>query len=171
MSYDPTKHHRRSVRLKGYDYSQPGAYFVTINTHLGQPLFGEITNGVIRLNECGSLVEKEWLQTAAIRKNIELDVFTIMPDHFHGILVILEDEEEKATQERAHIEAFGRSTAGALPTIVRAFKSAVTRRINQVRRGNAISVWHRGFYEHVIRNDEDLNRITEYILGNPIKEL
>ena len=166
MPFDPDKHRRRSIRLKGYDYSQPGAYFVTINTYLDQKLFGDVVNGQIELNNYGHIVKREWLQTANIRGNIELDTFVVMPDHFHGILVIL----ERGTERRAPTtEQFGKPTSGSLPTIVRYFKSGVTRQINKLRGADACPVWQRNYYEHIVRNEEELNRIREYILGNPMK--
>ncbi len=88
MSYDPEIHHRRSIRLKGYDYSQAGAYFITICTHERECLFGEIRDGQMHLNEIGKIVETEWLKTAEIRDNVELDAFVVMPNHLHGIIVI-----------------------------------------------------------------------------------
>lgn len=90
MKYNPDIHHRRSIRLKGYDYSSEGAYFITICTQNMECLFGEIVEGNIVLNDIGRIVENEWLKTSIIRRNIELDEFIIMPDHFHGIIVINE---------------------------------------------------------------------------------
>src|SRR3712207_6693183 len=85
---ETASHRRRSVRLQHYDYAQPGAYFVTICTHNREALFGQITDGMMVLNEAGRLVEDEWLNTAAIRPGVELDAFIVMPDHLHGIVVI-----------------------------------------------------------------------------------
>ncbi|MGH7601113.1 MAG: transposase [bacterium] len=88
MSYDPEIHHRRSIRLKGYDYSQAGAYFITICTHDRECIFGEIRDGQMQLNEIGKIVEAEWLKTVEIRDNVELDAFVVMPNHVHGIIII-----------------------------------------------------------------------------------
>ncbi|MGB8645104.1 MAG: hypothetical protein WCF84_07695 [Anaerolineae bacterium] len=88
MATAPSKHHRRSIRLKGYDYSQPGAYFITLVTNDRECLFGEIVNGEMRLSECGRIVQEEWLRTAKIRPNVQLDEFVIMPNHFHAVLII-----------------------------------------------------------------------------------
>ena len=90
--YDPDKHHRRSIRLKGYDYTQAGAYFVTVVTHRREPFFGDVVNGEMVLNEYGRVVEAEWLRTAEVRPNVELDAFVVMPNHVHGIVIIHEDE-------------------------------------------------------------------------------
>lgn len=88
MKYNPGIHHRRSIRLKEYDYSQAGAYFLTICTWQKECLFGDVMNGEMRLNEFGGIVDKEWVQTAVVRSNVELDVYIVMPNHFHGIIII-----------------------------------------------------------------------------------
>ena len=86
--YDPNKHHRRSIRLMGYDYSQPGFYFVTICTHQRQLLFGDVVDGMMVLNDLGEIVANEWVKTPTIRPNVKLDEWIIMPDHIHGIIAI-----------------------------------------------------------------------------------
>lgn len=88
MPMDSPRRHRRSIRLKGYDYRQPGAYFVTICTHRWQSLFGEVIDGEMVLNSVGGIVEKEWLKAAVVRSNVTLDEFVIMPNHLHGIIVM-----------------------------------------------------------------------------------
>jgi putative transposase len=88
MTFDPEKHHRRSIRLRNYDYSQPGVYFVTICTYQKQSWFGEIRNGQMYLNQLGKIVADEWLKTCKIRPNFQLDEWVIMPNHFHGIVII-----------------------------------------------------------------------------------
>lgn len=88
MKHDTDLHHRRSTRLKDYDYAQPGAYFLTVCTRDRECLFGNIVGGEMRLNECGMAVYEEWLETAQLRENVELDAFTIMPNHVHGIVII-----------------------------------------------------------------------------------
>ena len=90
MPYDSFKHHRRSIRLRGYDYTAPGAYFVTIDTFGGLCLFGEIVGGVMRLNDYGEIANAEWLKTPSIRPEIALDEYQIMPNHFHAIVMILD---------------------------------------------------------------------------------
>ena len=88
MKYDPTKHHRRSIRLKGYDYSQTGFYFVTICCYQRRCLFGDIVDDAIQLNQYGEIVRSEWLKSSVIRPDIELDEYIVMPNHFHGIVII-----------------------------------------------------------------------------------
>ena len=107
MPYDPHKHHRRSVRLKGYDYSQAGAYFVTICTHKQQPLFGTVVDGQMRLSLLGQLVYTEWQQTAVVRPNV------VMPNHLHGIIVIFLNDDEGAIREGVVVGA----TRRVAPTV------------------------------------------------------
>jgi REP element-mobilizing transposase RayT len=171
MAYDPSIHHRKTIRLKGYDYAAPGAYFVTIVAHRRLPIFGEITGGVMQLNACGEIVRAEWLRTAAIRREIALDEFVVMPDHFHAIVMITEcDGGSVGAQRRcAPTHPPGMNVVpGSVGAIIRAFKSAVTTRINQLRGIPGTPVWQRNYWEHVIRNDGELSRIREYIRNNPI---
>ena len=168
MVYDPQKHHRRSIRLKEYDYSRAGAYFVTICVQNGECLFGEIVDGIVRLNEFGQIVEDEWRQTGRNRINIKLDVYVVMPNHFHGILFIHGDGGGTARRAPT-VERFGKPVSGSVPTIVRSFKSAVTKRVNEIRHTPGGSVWQRNYYEHIIRDDDDLNRIRQYIADNPAR--
>ena len=163
MKYDPNIHRRRSVRLQGYDYSQAGAYFITICTQGRECLFGAIENGEMMLSECGQIAHDEWLKSAKIRSEIELGEYVIMPNHFHGILII-----GRGTARRAPtVEQFGQPVSGSLPTIIRAFKSAITKRINEMRQSPGVSIWQRNYFEHVIRNEADYRRITEYVENNP----
>ncbi len=107
MGFDPQKHHRRSIRLKGYDYTQPGAYFVTICAFQKEEIFGEILDRGIRLSKLGNIIQTEWFRSAEIRKEIQLfeDEFIVMPNHIHGIVWILPPELDAATSEMA-IPAF-----------------------------------------------------------------
>jgi len=173
-------HHRYSIRLKNYDYTQTGGYFITICTQYRECLFGDITNGKMILNECGKIVRNEWLKTAKIRREIKLDAYVVMPDHFHGILIINNcctgtarrihngDGSTRGTARRAPtMEQFGRPVPGSIPTMVRSFKSAVTKRINELRNTPGAKCWQRNYYEHIIRNENELNRIRQYIIHNP----
>jgi len=91
MKFDPDKHHRRSIRLPGYDYSRAGAYFITICTQNRECLFGNIVDGVMVINEYGMVVQKCWLETEYIRPGVKLDEYVVMPNHFHGIIVITDE--------------------------------------------------------------------------------
>ena len=181
MKYDPAIHHRRSIRLQGYDYSKAGAYFVTLCTQDRECLFGDIVDGEMRLNEAGRVVADEWLKTAEIRAEIELDEWVVMPNHFHGILVIADgrgtarrarndDGATMGTARRAPtVERFGQPVSGSVPTIIRSFKSAATKRINELRQSLGTKLWQRNYWEHIVRNETELNRIREYIQSNPAR--
>src|SRR5436309_6042776 len=93
---DGSRHHRRSIRLRDYDYSQPGAYFITVCAQDRESLFGDVLDGVMALSEAGQIVERAWLQTPDLRPNVELDAFVLMPNHFHAIAVIAVDRQAMA---------------------------------------------------------------------------
>jgi putative transposase len=161
------KHQRRSIRLKGYDYSQPGAYFVTICAHNNESIFGHVINGNMHLNEFGKIVEKEWLKTFDMRKILKLDIYVIMPNHFHGIIIIADG---RGTLQRARTgEKFGKPVSNSIPTIIRLFKSATTKQINQIRQTTGMELWQHNYYEHIIRNENELNQVLEYIINNPLQ--
>ncbi|CAG0961673.1 hypothetical protein ANRL3_00918 [Anaerolineae bacterium] len=172
MKYDPQKHHRRSIRLKGYDYTQAGAYFITICVHNRECLFGEIIDGEMRLNEYGQIVAEEWAKSSEIRKEIEMDEWVVMPNHIHGIVVIADSvgahgvgAHGRAPLRAAHLQRQPRS----LGSFVAGSKSATTKRINMMRGTQGAPVWQDNYYEHIVRNENDLNRIREYIINNPAR--
>lgn len=168
MTYNPDIHHRRSIRLRDYDYSRAGAYFITICTHSCECLLGNLVDGEIRLNKYGDIARDEWLKTGEIRRDVLMDAFVIMPNHVHGIITIT--DHRRGTSRRAPTtEQFGKPVPNSIPTIVRLFKSASTKRINQSRNTPGARVWQRNYHEHVIRNDADLGRTREYIANNPRK--
>jgi len=176
MKYDSDIHHRRSIRLRGYDYSRAGVYFVTLGTHNRECLFGQIVDGGMVLNDAGRIVSEEWSNTPILRPDLELDEFVVMPNHFHGIIIITgrdtahrADTIPKGTAHRAPTERFGKPVPGSVPTIIRSFKSAVTRRVNEMRGTSGLKLWQRNYYEHIIRNETELNHIREYIINNPLK--
>jgi putative transposase len=163
MSYDPQRHHRRSIRLPAYDYAQPGAYFVTIVTHQRQCLFGEIVDGRAIMNERGKAVERQWLRSAQIRREMQLDAFVVMPSHIHGIVIIGDRTVNVGAHGRAPLHRAPRSVG----SFIAGFKSAVTRCINETRGTPGLPVWQRNYYEHIIRDEGDLNRVRQYIIDNP----
>ncbi len=165
MTYDPSKHHRRSIRLKDYDYGQPGAYFVTICTHRHVCLFGDVMDGTMCLNGYGRLVEEEWVQTEAIRPNVIMDVFQVMPNHVHGIIGIVDPECGRGMARPAPTaRQFGKPIQNSLSMIVGSFKSAVTKGINRRRGTPGTLLWQRGYYEHIIRHERALDGIRQYIV-------
>jgi REP element-mobilizing transposase RayT len=160
-------HHRRSIRLKEYDYSQPGEYFVTICTYNHECTLGEIMDGGMRLNEFGKIVREEWLRTLNIRPGIELDVYVIMPNHIHGIIVI--KEELPISHVGTHSCASLQRKPRSLGSIIAGFKSAATKRINEIRHAPSFPVWQKRYYDRIIRNDMELNKIREYIHNNVLQ--
>lgn len=139
---------------------------MTICAHERTCLFGEVSGGEVILNPFGIIVREEWLQTSTLRSHITLDQFTVMPNHVHGIVCIAEDLSASGGAA-ARKGTFGKPVAGALPTIVGAFKSAVTKRVNRLRDTPGAPVWQRNFYEHIIRHEAEHERIAEYISTNP----
>lgn len=161
MKYNPEIHHRRSIRLKGYDYSQAGAHFVTICTQSRKCLFGEITDKEMRLNEAGIILQAAWDALPDHYPFVELDAWIIMPNHVHGIIV-LGDEVEAGLKPAPTTK-----TRHELSEIVRALKSFSSRRINERHRTSGEKLWQRNYWEHIVRNESELNRSREYIRNNP----
>ena len=167
MKYNRDIHHRRSVRLREYDYSRPGMYFITICTQNKECLFGDVVDGEMVLNEHGRIARDEWVRAGGLRAEIELGQFVVMPNHLHGIVII----------RRNAVGATGRSPLQtrrgpqpkSLGAFVAGFKPAVTRRINKLNDSPGVSVWQRNYYEHVVRDENELARIREYIANNPAK--
>ena len=158
-------HQRHSLRIKKYNYSLPGAYFITICTYRKENILGYIIDGKIELNILGKITEREWLKTFQIRKNIQLDEYIVMPNHFHGIIILTEN---KGVLQYAPTNKF-HSPSQSIGSIVRGFKSAVTRGIKRLDYPFLYSIWQRNYYEHIIRNENELNRIREYIQNNPLR--
>jgi len=194
MKYNPQIHHRRSIRLQGYDYSQNGAYFITLCTHNRECLFGQIQNGQMILNEYGKIVEQCWNNLSNHYDNIELDAYVIMPNHFHGIILITDNVDNvdnvrairelpihELPRQRKHelpIHELPRQQQKQrqqqrrkmlLPKIVGRFKTNSAKQINQMRNTPGISVWQRNYYEHIIRDEKSLENIRNYIINNPAK--
>ena len=174
VEFDPDTHHRRSIRLKGYDYSQAGAYFFTICTRDRGCLFGEIVDGEMRLNSLGEIVQDCWDDLPRHYPQIELDAFVIMPNHVHGIVFITDVGAQfiaPSAQDTNHAPTLGE--------IVRAFKARSTRLIRKTDDGtmkqDAINCaptgfgWQRNYYEHIIRDETALNNIRRYIIENPLR--
>ena len=140
-------------------------------------LFGEIENGLMRLNEFGEIVASEWIRTAEVRAEIECGEFVVMPNHFHGIVRIVgaygntpisHDEQKMAySHDKGVLPYAPTSPSRNVGAMVRGFKGAASRRINEIRNTPGALVWQRNYHEHVIRNDDDYNRIAEYVVNNP----
>lgn len=167
MSTDGPSNHRRSIRLREYDYSQPGGYFVTICTHNRRCLFGEVINSEMCLNETGRIVAIEWERTAEIRSEIALDAFVVMPNHLHAIVFITEFPPNSGGA--SHLRPLRGTDHRSLSALVAGFKAATTRRTNALRATPIIPFWQRNYYEHIVRNERDLDRIREYVTQNPAR--
>jgi REP element-mobilizing transposase RayT len=166
--YDPSRHHRRSIRLRGFDYARPGTYFVTICTRQRECLFGEVIEGTMILSDFGQVVHEEWHKTSLVRPYVTLDAFVVMPNHVHGILMITDDRRGTAPP-CPYQGQFGHPIPRSLPTIIRAFKSATTQRVNQMRGTPGMPLWQRNYYEHIVRDEDELNQIRRYISENLLK--
>jgi REP element-mobilizing transposase RayT len=175
-NYNPAIHHRKSIRLKGYDYSSPGYYFVTICTQNRVCLFGEIINGKMQLNDAGNMVDLQWATLPHRFKNIRIDEYSVMPNHFHAILEIVSPVGTPlvGAPTGMGVAGAGAPTRGApaLGEMIGAFQSIVTvEYIRGVKTNNWQSfqkkLWQRNYWEHIIRNDQELMRIRYYIKNNP----
>ncbi|MDR1679138.1 MAG: transposase [Prevotellaceae bacterium] len=187
--YNPDIHHRRSIRLKGYDYSQAGMYFITICVQNRVCMLGEIINGEMQLNEYGRIAHDEWLKLSERYPNALLDVFQIMPNHMHGIIVLMEKDNASAVgagftpAPTGFTPAQNRATARVAPTvaarvaptvgnIVGAYKSLVANgclKICKSRNEYLGKLWQRNYFEHIIRNEKSYQHIADYIATNPAR--
>ncbi len=178
--YNPDKHKRRSIRLKGYDYSREGLYFITICCQNRAHYFGEIINEEMQLNEIGEIAQKCWRDIPNHFKNVLLHTFVVMPNHIHGIIEIVTPvganqhlpHNETANQHlpddnRAKDISPLRGTSNTIGSIVRGFKIGVTKWVRS--NTNIHQIWQRNYYEHIIRNEASYFRIHEYIENNPAK--
>ena len=177
MSLLPNLPNRQSTRLKTYDYSLEGSYFITIVTQDRLHLFGKIENSQMILNTVGKIVEQEWKNSIQLRSNISLGEFIIMPDHMHMILTIDHQiSNDKESKEWEHSNP--KSPSQTIGAIIRGFKGACTKKINLFfNSGGELQfaptefyknkIWQRNYYDHIIRNQADYNRIEQYIIDNP----
>lgn len=190
--YDPTIHHRRSIRLKNYDFSDKGRYFITLCSVDRKCMFGEIKQGKMHLNAFGEIANEEWKNTTKIRKNISLGEFIVMPNHFHAIIHINYRVDSK-TKENMGKFISPSQTIGA---IIRGFKGATTKTINDfIRNSNKTgelkfallrdfaplpdshlkkinlsgkgSIWQRDYFDIIINSEKAYNNISNYIINNP----
>ncbi|HES59916.1 MAG TPA: hypothetical protein ENO18_05735 [Caldithrix sp.] len=130
-----------------------------------------MVNGQIILNKFGNIVDKEWKKTETLRSNIKLDEYVIMPNHLHGIIQIKRNEGDcrGAMRRTPTTEQYGKLVSNSIPTIIRSFKAAVTKQINEIKQSPGERFWQKNYWEHVIRNEQDLHRICNYIINNPLK--
>jgi REP element-mobilizing transposase RayT len=180
MAFNPDKPNRRSNRLKGYDYSLPGGYFVTIVAQDRKTIFGRVVDGQIEQNDIGKLVQSCWLRIPEHFSYCRLDEHIIMPNHLHGIILIREAigsgeafvkdipemvDSRSANASPRHPEG---TQSGSLGAIIQNFKSINTRKVNSLYFEPGNRIWQRNYYERIIRNERELNAIRQYILDNPL---
>lgn len=171
MGFDPSIHHRRSIRLPGYDYSQSGAYFITICTHHHFARFGRIEDGMMILNDWGIIAHQEWERLPERFPGIETDIFQIMPNHGHGIIFIHDSVGAGLAPADAPGRPRGSPRRPAIGEIVGAYKSIVFHKCLVACKEQNVQLgklWQRNYYEHIIRDDDSYASIVEYILGNPL---
>lgn len=155
------KHRRRSIRLKGYDYAQAGAYFVTMCTRDRVYLFGDVVDGQMQLNDCGQVVADSWLWLSGRYPHVDLDEWLVMPNHLHGIMILTGPDGRGGSQTAP---TKNRKPLGRL---IGAFKTVSAKRLNRVRNTPGVPLWQRNYYEHIVRSEESLHHIRQYILDNP----
>ena len=159
-----SNYHRSSHRLKRYDYTQPGAYFVTICTYRKECTLSKIVAGVVQLSHLGKIVEHEWLRTPKVRSYVELDCYVIMPNHFHGIMIIKRNSSHPKTVSKIR----NGPTSNSISAVIGQFKSQVTKRWRIANQNPQLEVWQRNFYDKIIRDEFALETIRAYILNNPL---
>lgn len=172
MPQTPTPYRRRnSLRHPGYDYTAAGAYFVTICAQRGRALFGQVVEQSMQLNPLGEIAHSVWLEFAARQPTIRLDTYVIMPNHVHALLWITGGANQTHSGPADPQRRFGKPLAGSLSTLVGTYKSAVTQRA--IRQGLLVdtSLWQRSFHDRIVRGEEELARIRDYISSNPARWL
>jgi len=175
MAFNTQQHHRRSIRLQAYDYASPGAYFVTICAHQRECIFGDVVSGEVSLSDAGRIAEQTWKRLPWFFTNIELDAFIVMPNHVHGILVIVGVKQWATSDISIHGDATALplrrgSPPKSLSAIIQNFKSVSTKKINAIRNTPGEPVWQRNYYEHIVRTSSgqrELDAIRKYIQDNP----
>ena len=169
MVYDPKVHHRHSIRLAGYDYSQSGVYYVTICTRDRVCLFGGVADGETILNDFGKTVAVSWEWLGTRYDHVELDEWVVMPNHIHGIILIVDDDNGSQFDRRGGSRTAPTGQRKPIGRLIGAFKTVSTKRINERCHTPGAIVWQRNYYEHIIRDETELNRIREYIAANPAR--
>jgi putative transposase len=163
MRYDPDKHHRRSTRLRHWDYAQPGFYFLTFCAQDRQCLFGQIIDCKMQLNQFGQIVAEEWHRSQMIRQELKLDAWVIMPNHFHALVQIIHGPIPPPLPASPHFSMRPKS----ISSLVAGFKSITTTKINQLRRSPGHKVWQRNYYDSIVYTDRGLAKVRRYIANNP----
>ncbi len=177
----PHPFHRHSIRLKGFDYSQRGLYFVTICAYRKRCLFGKVVNKAVHLTALGRIVDQTWLEIPLHFPHVELQPFVVMPNHIHGVLAIVRSQVKRphlvGAQHAAPLQdpdpslpnPTPRVLPGSLSALVRSFKAAVTKRAKILRPCPTDPIWQRNYYERVLRSGKEFGDASRYIWENPLK--
>ncbi len=164
---DQKPRRRNSLRLQNYDYNQAGAYFVTVVVKGGEPVFGKVVGEEVELSKFGEIVEYAWLDLPNHHENISLDTFIVMPDHIHGIIFMYDTEATGVGG--IHESPLRTRRTMLLPKLMGRFKTMSAKEINKQRGSPGTPFWQRDYFDHVIRNEDDLNQIRDYIVTNPLR--
>ena len=177
QKYNPNIHHRRSIRLKGYNYAQAGFYFITICCQDRACLFGDVVDGEMKLNDSGKIANGCWMEIPDHFPNAVLHKHIVMPNHIHGIIELKSESvgtENFPPHKNVANDTVGtnnhsslRSPSKTIGSIIRGFKIGVTKWMRQ--NTDVYDVWQRNYYEHIIRNEQSYQTITKYIINNPLK--
>ncbi|MCI0708340.1 MAG: hypothetical protein L0Y80_12750 [Ignavibacteriae bacterium] len=167
MSDTLEKFHRRSIRLKEYDYSQEGAYFITICTYERECVFGNIVEEKMNLSSIGKIADECWVKIPEHFPNVQLDEHVVMPNHIHGILCITDRVGVQYIEPLQRQNRYQHVIPKSLGSIIRSYKAAVTRISH--RNKSLEFKWQRDYYEHIIRNEKELIRIRQYIADNVLR--
>jgi REP element-mobilizing transposase RayT len=176
MTLFSKKYRVEPARLPKWDYSSPGRYFVTVCTFDRSEMFGAIVNDEMRVNECGGIVNDEWEKSFEIRHELKCDEFIVMPNHIHGIIRIYGSGDSVVeTHGRASLPinktkpqtGIAYRTPKSISSFIAGFKSAATKRINELRKLPGACVWQPRFHDHIVRNERELFAIRQYIRNNP----
>ena len=165
-AFDPARHHRRSIRKRTHDYTLPGLYFVTFCTQDRHPWFGEITDGRMIMNANGRIAHAHWHGITGHYGHVEVHTFTIMPDHFHGVIELTDRPRKAAVQPSVHQRPLG-PAPGSLGAIIGSYRAGIVREMNRLRPSPVQSFWQRGYHDIIIVNDRMLERINGYIRRHP----
>lgn len=159
----------KEIRLRDFDYSQEGGYFITICANNRKSILGKIENGKIKLSPIGEVVKRFWLEIPHHFKNVKSDAFVIMPNHLHGIIFLIEKCRGGVSPPNHKGEVTSLLQKPILGQIIAYYKYKTTKFINASRHTPSVRVWQRNYFEHVIRSQNELNHIRQYILDNPLK--
>jgi REP element-mobilizing transposase RayT len=174
MHFDPESPERKSIRLGGYDYSLAGAYFVTICTHARRCILGSVVAKSLELTSAGEIVRAVWNSLPQRFPRVVLDEFVIMPNHVHAVLGFVGEGlappavSSAGTPTTTMTAPVALPRNHSLPDVVGAFKSISTIQVNRLLQRKGAPLWQRSFYEHIVRKGEDLRKIQQYILENPL---